>query len=298
MEYMRKMIYLKKREHEMVMSGQGFARMELRAGNFLLHLSMCGVVLPGDHPVYIVYEKDGSFFASMAGTTGYRDTIDIRCPVEELPGELLVDHICGVLAGNRECYLSGLSVEYSGPLLYEQIEFAKRTEPVPEPETVPPAGEMTEEEIVKEEIAGEEMAEEEMPAEEMSAEEMQKKVQEEVQAADDQPGEEPSFLKGLSEMYPFEDDEIEWCYQMKPEDFNQFPMEYWHYTKNSFLLQGFYNYRHLVYAHTKDKNYIGVPGQYIRKERYLAVRFGFSHFKQIRKKKLSMGDYGYWMKEV
>lgn len=293
MEYMRKMIYLKKREHEMVMSGQGFARMELRAGNFLLHLSMCGVVLPGDHPVYIVYEKDDSFFASMAGTTGFRDTMDIRCPVEELPGELLVDHICGVLVGNQECYLSGLSAEYPGPLLYEQVEFAKRTKSDAEPETAPPAEEMTAEEVVKEEMSEEKMAEEEIPAQET-----QKKVQEEVQATDDQPGKEFPFLKGLSEMYPFEDDEIEWCYQMKPEDFNQFPMKYWHYAKNSFLLQGFYNYRHLVYAHTKGKNYIGVPGQYIRKEQYLAVRFGFNHFKQMRKKKLSMGDYGYWMKEV
>lgn len=107
-----------------------------------------------------------------------------------------------------------------------------------------------------------------------------------------------SFLKGLSEMYPFEDDEIEWCLQMRPEDFNQFPMEYWHYAKNSFLLQGFYNYRHLVYAHTKGKNYVGVPGQYIRKEQYLAARFGFTLFKQTRKKKLSMGDYGYWLREL
>ena len=75
-------------------------------------------------------------------------------------------------------------------------------------------------------------------------------------------------------------------------------MEYWHYAKNSFLLQGFYNYRHLVYAHTKGKNYIGVPGQFIRKEQYLAVRFGFQKFKQVRKKSLSMGDYGYWMREL
>ncbi len=102
----------------------------------------------------------------------------------------------------------------------------------------------------------------------------------------------------LTEMYPFEDDEMEWCLQMTPMDFSYLPMEFWHYGKNSFLLQGFYNYRHLLYAHRKGTNYVGVPGQYHRKEQYLAGRFGFPRFKGTKKKTVTPGDFGYWLKEI
>jgi len=99
-------------------------------------------------------------------------------------------------------------------------------------------------------------------------------------------------------MYPFEDDEMDWCYQIQPSDFSSFPMEYWHYASNSFLLQGFYNYRHLLYAHSNGKNYVGVPGQLHRREQYLAQKFDFPRFKGTQKKKKTAGDFGYWLREL
>ena len=298
MDYMRKVIYLKKRENDIMMQGQGFARLEKRGDNLSLHLSIHDISLPGDNPVYIVCEETGIYKAFRIGSAGQTDNWDFRIPLGDLPGGLILRKICGILVGTREQYLSGLCPEYPGSLLYDQVEFAAemKSEPEQEPalneavkqESEDQAGPVphTEPEVQKEE---EEKREESEPEVDIGAE--------------SEPEPEPalkrdSFLKGLSEMYPFEDDEIEWCLQMRPEDFNQFPMEYWHYAKNSFLLQGFYNYRHLVYAHTKGKNYVGVPGQYIRKEQYLAARFGFHLFKQVRRKKLSMGDYGYWLREL
>ena len=295
---MRKVIYLKKRENDIMMQGQGFARLEKRGDNLSLHLSIHDISLPGDNPVYIVCEETGIYKAFRIGSAGQTDNWDFRIPLGDLPGGLILRKICGILVGTREQYLSGLCPEYPGSLLYDQVEFAAemKSEPEQEPalneavkqESEDQAGPVphTEPEVQKEE---EEKREESEPEVDIGAE--------------SEPEPEPalkrdSFLKGLSEMYPFEDDEIEWCLQMRPEDFNQFPMEYWHYAKNSFLLQGFYNYRHLVYAHTKGKNYVGVPGQYIRKEQYLAARFGFHLFKQVRRKKLSMGDYGYWLREL
>ncbi len=298
MDYMRKVIYLKKRENDIMMQGQGFARLEKRGDNLSLHLSIHDISLPGDNPVYIVCEETGIYKAFRIGSAGQTDNWDFRIPLGDLPEGLILGKICGILLGTREQYLSGLCPEYPGSLLYDQVEFAAemKSEPEQEPalneavkqESEDQAGPVphTEPEVQKEE---EEKREESEPEVDIGAE--------------SEPEPEPalkrdSFLKGLSEMYPFEDDEIEWCLQMRPEDFNQFPMEYWHYAKNSFLLQGFYNYRHLVYAHTKGKNYVGVPGQYIRKEQYLAARFGFHLFKQVRRKKLSMGDYGYWLREL
>lgn len=99
-------------------------------------------------------------------------------------------------------------------------------------------------------------------------------------------------------MYPFEDDEFDWCYQIEPRDIGSLPADSWHLSANSFLLQGYYNYRHLMYAHKKGKNFIGVPGQFHRREQYLAARFGFSRFKGTQKKRITMGDFGYWIREL
>lgn len=278
MNYMRKVIYLKKWENKIQISGQGFARLEKRKGYFTLHLSLQNVVLPGENPIYIVYEKEGRFNASLLGTTGMADQWDFRCLPGELPDGVQAEQICGIITGEEKHYLSGLCQEYPGNLLYENVTFVQREESPFEPEVSQEPKNSAEPEVSPDSADKEE------------------EIQAEA-AVERKPGQD-SFLEGLTEMYPFEDDEIEWCYQIRPEDFNQFPMEYWHYAKNSFLLQGFYNYRHLVYAHTKGRNYIGVPGQFIRREQYLATRFGFQKFKQVRKKSLSMGDYGYWMREL
>lgn len=99
-------------------------------------------------------------------------------------------------------------------------------------------------------------------------------------------------------MYPFEDDEMEACVQISPGDFSAFPKEYWHMGSNTFLLQGYYNYRHLILARTGKRFYVGIPGQYHRRDKYLADMFGFGHFKCIQKKPERLGDFGYWMQEV
>ena len=278
MNYMRKVIYLNKWENKIQISGQGFARLEKRKGYFTLHLSLQNVVLPGENPIYIVYEKEGRFNASLLGTTGLADQWDFRCLPGELPDGVQAEQICGIFIGEEKHYLSGLCQEYPGNLLYENVTFVQREERPSEPEISPQPKNSAEPEV--------------------SPDSADKEADIQAEAAIERKPGQDSFLEGLTEMYPFEDDEIEWCYQIRPEDFNQFPMEYWHYAKNSFLLQGFYNYRHLVYAHTKGRNYIGVPGQFIRREQYLATRFGFQKFKQVRKKSLSMGDYGYWMREL
>ena len=288
MDYMRKVIYLKKRENDIMMQGQGFARLEKRGDNLSLHLSIHDISLPGDNPVYIVCEETGIYKAFRIGSAGQTDNWDFRIPLGDLPGGLILRKICGILVGTREQYLSGLCPEYPGSLLYDQVEFA--AEMKSEPEQEPALNEAVKQE--SEDQAGP------VPHTEPEVQKEEEEKREESEPEPEPALKRDSFLKGLSEMYPFEDDEIEWCLQMRPEDFNQFPMEYWHYAKNSFLLQGFYNYRHLVYAHTKGKNYVGVPGQYIRKEQYLAARFGFHLFKQVRRKKLSMGDYGYWLREL
>lgn len=108
----------------------------------------------------------------------------------------------------------------------------------------------------------------------------------------------PDTQLQAAEMYPFEDDEMTWCRQIEPSDFSSLPVACWRLGSNSFVLQGYYNYRHLIYTCDGRRQYIGVPGQYHRREQYLARRFGFPRFKGTKRKRITMGDFGYWLLEI
>jgi hypothetical protein len=245
-DYKREIVYLKKVDHGMVLSDRGFARLEKKEGELLLHLSVRGIDVEKDSPVYLIYEKEGQMFPHVMGTLEQTENCDFCCDMEYLPPTVDFNRICGVLVGERSCYLSGGCRKTGEYILYEKVVFLQ-----PDKE-----------------------------------EKKEKKKEKE------------NFFRRLEPMYPFEDDEMEWCFHIKPEDFSEFPMEFWHYGKNSFLLNGFYNYRHLLYAHKDGKDFIGVPGQFHRREQYLAGRFGFSRFKGIKRKRLSIGDFGYWLREM
>ncbi len=106
-------------------------------------------------------------------------------------------------------------------------------------------------------------------------------------------------------MYPFEDDMIENCVRLEPQDIGSMPLDCWSYGNNSFLLHGYYSYRHLILARLKcpsdenqtqtSRNYIlGVPGTRHSRDAFMANMFGFREFKPIREGEESPKDFGYW----
>lgn len=100
-------------------------------------------------------------------------------------------------------------------------------------------------------------------------------------------------------MYPFEDDEIIECVKLDPQDIGVLPMEKWVLANNSFLLHGYYTYRHLIFAKVrgedlKDIYILGVPGLYRDRERFMASMFGFDKFKGVRGTPRDYGEFGYW----
>lgn len=102
---------------------------------------------------------------------------------------------------------------------------------------------------------------------------------------------------------PFEDSEIRECVRIEPQDLGAFPMENWILGNNSFLLHGYYNYRHLIFARKKqedgeDEYIIGVPGVYRNREKFMAHMFGFHSFKSTKKKEQKTGEFGYWYTTV
>ena len=103
-------------------------------------------------------------------------------------------------------------------------------------------------------------------------------------------------------MYPFEDDEVLECVKLEPHDIGIFSMDKWPLANNSFLLHGYYTYRHLIFAkmkHTNKAKYVlGVPGIFRDRERFMASMFGFRGFKGVRNKPLATGEFGYWYLEI
>lgn len=107
----------------------------------------------------------------------------------------------------------------------------------------------------------------------------------------------------LSHMYaqihPFAD-EREYL-SIAPKDFVVLRQEYQKMVHNSFLLHGYYNYRHLILGKIKEKDgwsyYLGVPGNFYNREKMVAEMFGFEAFEGERNP-AKAGDFGYFMKKV
>lgn len=107
----------------------------------------------------------------------------------------------------------------------------------------------------------------------------------------------------LSAIYPhitpFQD-EREYL-SIGPNDFVILPGKYYRMVNNSFLLHGYYNYRHLILkkleVHGGTRYYIGVPGNFYDREKQVAVMFGFESF-ECRQEPAGAGDYGYYLMRI
>lgn len=90
---------------------------------------------------------------------------------------------------------------------------------------------------------------------------------------------------------------------IKPQDIGMLPRENWVYGNNSFLLHGYYNYRHLILARLENpggepRYLLGVPGHYYSNEKNLASMFGFPNFVLARKQPEQDGRFGYWYTDL
>ncbi len=90
---------------------------------------------------------------------------------------------------------------------------------------------------------------------------------------------------------------------IKPQDIGLLPREIWMYGNNSFLLHGYYNYRHLILARLcsnqgSPRYLLGVPGHYFSNEKHMASMFGFPHFVLAKKQPEGDGRFGYWYTDI
>ncbi len=106
------------------------------------------------------------------------------------------------------------------------------------------------------------------------------------------------LFKKRSQLQPFGDEELISCVRIFPCDIGRMQQEGWNTGKNSFLMHGFYRYRHLMLAMTdKGKYLLGVPGILNPQEKYMANMFGFTQFKACQTREQGC-PFGYWCREL
>lgn len=158
-----------------------------------------------------------------------------------------------------------------------------------------------EEKVIKEESALKEDAEKKRDdsAKEQSD---QEKVSVSEKSSEKQDSLAAQIFANYPHMFPFEDDEVAECVRMEPQDIGVFPIEVWALANNSFLLHGYYSYRHLIFARKNGENgeeyILGIPGIYHNREKFMAKMFGFEAFKPIKKDQQKTGEFGYWYRKI
>ena len=100
----------------------------------------------------------------------------------------------------------------------------------------------------------------------------------------------------------FDDDYYYDCIEVTPEILKTLPIEDEVIVNNSFLIHGFYNFKHLLFGKVREnenhtKYFIGVPGMYCNRERFMASMFGFDNFKKSHRSDFANPYFGYWYQE-
>ena len=101
----------------------------------------------------------------------------------------------------------------------------------------------------------------------------------------------------------FDDDYFYDCIEVTPQMLSRLPLKDKEIINNSFLIHGYYNFHHLLFGRVCDNEnntnyFIGVPGMYCNRERYVASMFGFSNFKKSHRSDYNNPYFGYWYQEI
>lgn len=96
-------------------------------------------------------------------------------------------------------------------------------------------------------------------------------------------------------IHPYGDERI--YVKLEPRDFLILSSKYQHLVNNSFLLHGFYNYRHVALGKEGESYYLGVPGVFYEREKMVALMFGFEAF-ECAGGEPKAGEFGYYLRQV
>lgn len=97
----------------------------------------------------------------------------------------------------------------------------------------------------------------------------------------------------------FEDDYFYDCMEVTPKQLQQ--MIGIDVSQNSFLMHAYYTFRHILVAKVQDDPnalFVGIPGIYSNRERFMASMFNFNNFKRSHRSDCRNPHFGYWYQEI
>lgn len=313
MEYIRKIIYLNEYDRGSCGVNAGFAKISKKKTRLKIEINFSLEGTFREEKIYLLDRDDHTVNKVFFGTIPSDDKkISISREGDET-ADIKGDVIGIMIGGEHHILCAGTTdadVDVTDfirqEVAVEEAE-AEETTGVELVEAAPTEKEETEIKVAEVKTAedasvGREEAEEktEVKAVETTPaeEEEEEIIQVEIEEEHDEAYEYRKIFRTHPNMYPFEDDEIEESVQISPADLSDFPQRFWHLASNSFLLEGYYKYRHLIFVRADGKLYLGIPGQYHRRDKFLADMFGFTKFKSIYKRAVKLGDFGYWLMEI
>lgn len=323
----------------------GFAKAEIRNGQFKLAVSLKGVYTdtPEVFGVYFMVDKgnpqNGAFSLLKIGTVlvnqGIGQYQDILNPANLNQSQYTFEDVSGIAVGkedNRFYMMFSLWEDCAldaGAVKFLSDGFKKAGEETVVEEAPMPAQPEEEpqllQQIVKEaeesenlQVASQsvEVVKENEEAEQTEAVQDDTEVwadvhnnieaQENITPVAAQPRKKDGF-EGVFEnadfIDAFDDDYYYDCVEVSPETLKKLPIEDGAIINNSFLVHGFFNFKHILFGKVRENDnntryFIGVPGMYCNRERFMASMFGFNNFKKSHRSDYTNPYFGYWYQEI
>ena len=312
----------------------GFVRVEIwgKACKFILQISSLQEVRDGSYPVY-AYGSEGQWdFGRLTLERGKGrlelhgqeiaiqkdfhagDVVKLEIPLGN-DGKLLADLSSDAGRRNAACVKDTTEAPKGG----ESVEAPKDGETAEAPKGGETKGGA--EPTAKEPRSGE------VQGEAGETKEAEKEVQEEAEAAPEEAKEKPKEAELTAEgqesceaygyyhaLKPGKWEQLTAIYppispfgdarkylQISPGDFVILKDRSYRMVNNSFLLHGYFTYKHLI-LHKMNRRgetayYVGVPGSFYNKEKEVAILFGFESFEGATEPARE-GDFGYYMMRV
>ena len=283
MSYRKQISYLELQENGQRIRNAGYARLESRDKEEILTVQLNGQEIASGKkiPLYLQRESGEQQLCEMTAGQG------ITSCEKRIPGKKEREQVLGIrIPLDQNCAIVG---KFGGT-------GDTKKKPVPKPENV-----MKSEEPKQTEKKAEVTAEAAMPMETGKRQAQTAKesgaVPEGTLHMKDTKWEQLSSI--YPHIHPFRD--AREFLSVGPEDFVVLRERCYQMTHNSFLLHGYYNYRHLLLLRQETagqaKYYIGVPGNFYEREKQVARMFGFESFEGAREPAWE-GDFGYYLISV
>lgn len=299
--YHKRVVYLSLHQENRQSSGWGFVRLTEKDGEYCFKLQ---AKIPedcqGKYPVYLLIGKEKVLVSELMVQAG------------AMQGEFRLKVLEDVIYIRGNSYalsrLWGIEILLSENTwirgIYQEEPYSKAEKGVSAAEL--PEGQEAErqrQEQVRQEPAGQRQEPVgQNPEPEKAGDPEQELLQKSREAKPlSQGGKWKKLKEEYPQVHPFGDDR---CFiSLEPGDLVILPASFQKLLNNSFLLHGFYNYRHLILGPDRELSeegeenfYIGVPGTYFEREKMVAVMFGFEGFEG--KGPVEIGSFGYYMRKV